>query len=238
METMKRMVALLAVVLVSLMIFQLAHAEIYKWVDEKGTVHFTEDPATIPEKYWDKAKSRTTEEDLMTPEEKIRAKQKYEEEIRERLKREKGEYDAKEPERRVKELVDKAQKQKGECKIISYSQYDVSLGGGDLSGDVDSGGRLTGHITGGQKNTCVDLVIQNNDREPKTITEQNIIATTSSPIATAWEHDIWGRGVWGKKKDKFNPKAVLIQIQPGETYRGSICFDRQIPIAKLELQGL
>jgi hypothetical protein len=31
---------------------QLAHAqEIYKWVDEKGTVHLTEDPSTIPEKY-------------------------------------------------------------------------------------------------------------------------------------------------------------------------------------------
>jgi len=46
---------------------QLAHAEIYKWVDEKGTVHFTEDPATIPEKYREKVKSRTTDEDLMTP---------------------------------------------------------------------------------------------------------------------------------------------------------------------------
>ena len=151
METMKRMVALLAVVLVSLMIFQLAHAEIYKWVDEKGTVNFTEDPATIPEKYKDKAKSRITEEDLMTPEEKIRAKRKYEEEIRERLKREKGDYDAKELERRVKELVDKAQKQKGECKIISYSQYDVNLGGGSLIGEVGSFGQLSGRITGEKK---------------------------------------------------------------------------------------
>ena len=32
-------------------IFHSSHAEIYKWVDEKGTVHFTEDPATIREKY-------------------------------------------------------------------------------------------------------------------------------------------------------------------------------------------
>jgi hypothetical protein len=39
------------------------NAEIYKWVDEKDTVHFTEDPATIPEKYKDKVKSRVVEEE-------------------------------------------------------------------------------------------------------------------------------------------------------------------------------
>ncbi len=27
------------------------YSEVYKWVDEKGTVHFTEDNSTIPEKY-------------------------------------------------------------------------------------------------------------------------------------------------------------------------------------------
>jgi len=32
----------------------MSNAEIFKWVDEKGTVHFTDDPATIPEKYVDK----------------------------------------------------------------------------------------------------------------------------------------------------------------------------------------
>ena len=34
-------------------------AEIYKWVDEKGTVHFTEDPGTIPDKHTEKNQSRT-----------------------------------------------------------------------------------------------------------------------------------------------------------------------------------
>ncbi len=29
----------------------LAHPEVYKWVDEKGTVHFTDDHSRIPEKY-------------------------------------------------------------------------------------------------------------------------------------------------------------------------------------------
>lgn len=49
----------LSVVIVSgLIMFQLSHAEIYKWVDEKGTVNFTEDPTTIPEKYQGKAQSR------------------------------------------------------------------------------------------------------------------------------------------------------------------------------------
>jgi hypothetical protein len=228
--------ALTVIMLVSLLISQLSYAETYKWVDEKGTVHFTEDPATIPEKYWDKAKSRTTEEDLMTPEEKIRAKQKYEEEVREQLKREKGEYDAKELEKRVKEIMEKTQKQRGGCEIVSYSQYGVIMdiygrgGGGYIS-------RGDGHIDEVNihaiKNTCVDLVIKNNDREPKTITEQNIIATTSKGVVT--RH---GSSTPAETKNKFNPKAVFIQIGPGETYRGSICFDRQLPIAKLELQGL
>jgi hypothetical protein len=41
----------------------IAHAEVFKWVDEKGGVHFTEDPATIPERYREKVENRTTEED-------------------------------------------------------------------------------------------------------------------------------------------------------------------------------
>jgi hypothetical protein len=32
----------------------------YKWVDEKGTIHFTEDPGTIPEKYRDKVRNPDT----------------------------------------------------------------------------------------------------------------------------------------------------------------------------------
>jgi len=58
---------LLAVVVGGLMILKPSHAEIFKWVDEKGTVHFTEDPATIPEKYREKVKARIMEETPMTP---------------------------------------------------------------------------------------------------------------------------------------------------------------------------
>ena len=41
------------------MIFpQAVEAEIYKWVDEKGGIHFTEDPFTIPEQFKDKVRTR------------------------------------------------------------------------------------------------------------------------------------------------------------------------------------
>jgi hypothetical protein len=85
------MVVLLTVLFGLLLISQSSHAEIYKWVDEKGTVHFTEDPATIPEKYREKVESRTTEEDSMTPAERIKANKIPEEDIREKLKQEKRE---------------------------------------------------------------------------------------------------------------------------------------------------
>ena len=132
MASMKTVMVILITILFGLLfISQLSLAVIFKWVDEKGTVHFTEDPATIPEKYREKVKSRTTEEDLMSPEERARAK-KQEEEVREKLKKEGKEYDAKEFERKVKELEERQKREKveGKCEIVSYSQYDVNLGGG------------------------------------------------------------------------------------------------------------
>ncbi len=85
-----------------LLLFTFANAEIYKWVDEKGTVHFTEDPSTIPEKYRDKVKSRQTDEDKMTPEEKLKAGEDYERERKKRLEKGQLEYEqsVKEEERR------------------------------------------------------------------------------------------------------------------------------------------
>jgi hypothetical protein len=52
------------VILIVIFVSSICWAEIYKWTDEKGGVHFTDDPATIPETCRDKAKSRQTEEDL------------------------------------------------------------------------------------------------------------------------------------------------------------------------------
>lgn len=77
---MMKIMALITIVILSgfLLIFQIAQAEIYKWVDEKGTVHFTEDPSRFPEKYWNEIKSRQTEKDKTKPEEKVKAKEEFE----------------------------------------------------------------------------------------------------------------------------------------------------------------
>jgi len=72
---------------------QSVRAEIYKWIDEKGTVHFTEDPSTIPEKYRDQTRSRKTEEDYMSPEEKARAKRLDERKTKERMGQSQQEYE-------------------------------------------------------------------------------------------------------------------------------------------------
>jgi hypothetical protein len=48
---MRKRVFIGAFIIALLVIPLLIHAEVYKWVDEKGTVHFTEDNSTIPEKY-------------------------------------------------------------------------------------------------------------------------------------------------------------------------------------------
>lgn len=62
-----RRVLMLLVVAVSFLFPPFVSAEIFKWVDEKGTVHFTEDPATIPEINTEKTQSRTTEIILDNP---------------------------------------------------------------------------------------------------------------------------------------------------------------------------
>jgi clan AA aspartic protease (TIGR02281 family) len=49
-----------------------SYGEMYKWVDEKGTVHFTDDPSNIPEKYRQDAETRTPPKETSTsqPQEK------------------------------------------------------------------------------------------------------------------------------------------------------------------------
>jgi len=44
-----------------------SYAEMYKWVDEKGTVHFTDDPSSIPEKYRQDAETRKPSKEISTP---------------------------------------------------------------------------------------------------------------------------------------------------------------------------
>ena len=50
---------LLVIILSIFLISQLSFAEIYKWVDEKGEVHFTDDLTQVPEKYRPKAEEIT-----------------------------------------------------------------------------------------------------------------------------------------------------------------------------------
>jgi hypothetical protein len=102
------MVALMITLFGLLPIFQLGHAEVFKWVDEKGGIHFTEDPATIPEKYRNKTESRTTEEDSMSIEERLKAKQRDEAKIREKIEDEKNVYRLREQEDRSRRIQKEA----------------------------------------------------------------------------------------------------------------------------------
>jgi hypothetical protein len=62
-DTMKKTVLIAALTMSLLMIPFLVHAEVYKWVDEKGTVHFTDDNSRIPEKYGQNVEKRSLSED-------------------------------------------------------------------------------------------------------------------------------------------------------------------------------
>ena len=46
----KRIVIAISIIL-CLTIPCIVHAEVYKWIDEKGTLHFTDDESAIPDKY-------------------------------------------------------------------------------------------------------------------------------------------------------------------------------------------
>lgn len=49
-------------ILFALWSFQPGVAQIYKWTDDKGTVHFTEDPSTIPKRYLNETEVKGTPE--------------------------------------------------------------------------------------------------------------------------------------------------------------------------------
>ena len=63
----KPCVALWAVILMIPMMSLVARAEVYKWVDEKGTIYFADDPSKIPEKYRTGAESRKVPKEAATP---------------------------------------------------------------------------------------------------------------------------------------------------------------------------
>jgi len=55
-------------VLISMVFITPSYGDMYKWVDEKGTVHFTDDISTIPEKYQPDAELRKTPQEISAPE--------------------------------------------------------------------------------------------------------------------------------------------------------------------------
>lgn len=105
------------ILLVIVVTAAIGRAEIYKWVDDKGTTYFTEDPSTIPEKYRGVTKSRTTEEDLMTPAEKLKAKKEQEKRVKEGI-----ESDRKEHERSLEE-----EKLRRATRDYEEKQYEIKL---------------------------------------------------------------------------------------------------------------
>jgi len=182
-------------------------AEYYKWVDQKGNVHFTDDVSSIPEEYQDKAKKQTTAEDSMTPEQK-KEEQKKEEQMRGRVQKE---YNINKQEDRSE-----ADQPLGRCEMISF--------------------RTKQSIKDAA--TCAEIVIRNNSRFSKSITETNIVATITRVVERRSGPYEPTRVVPTNYKAILHPRSVQIELRRGETYRGDICFDRFYNIEKIELQGV
>jgi hypothetical protein len=55
-HSMRRKLLITALTIGFLIIPFLIHAEVYKWIDDKGTIHFTDDYSNIPSPYWERLK--------------------------------------------------------------------------------------------------------------------------------------------------------------------------------------
>ena len=62
---------LLAIILI--IVGSPGYAEVYKWLDEKGTLHFTDDLSNIPEKYRPNAQSQKTPKEFFPPRKELEA---------------------------------------------------------------------------------------------------------------------------------------------------------------------
>lgn len=65
--SMRKIVLITTVIISSLLIPFLIHAEIYKWIDDKGNIHFTDDSSNIPEKYLPFAKAQEVSKESSAP---------------------------------------------------------------------------------------------------------------------------------------------------------------------------
>ena len=61
--------------------------DVYKWVDEKGTVHFSEDESNVPEKYRDQLEKKALPEESKTPKEKVKAEKQDRKRVKGKLEK-------------------------------------------------------------------------------------------------------------------------------------------------------
>ena len=59
--------SILLLIIILAVLVASSYGEMYKWVDGKGTVHFTDDLSTIPEKYREEAETRKPPKETSTP---------------------------------------------------------------------------------------------------------------------------------------------------------------------------
>lgn len=56
------------------LVVSFGYGQTYRWVDEKGTVHFSDDLSTIPDKYREEIETRKPVQETSSPEKEIKAK--------------------------------------------------------------------------------------------------------------------------------------------------------------------
>jgi clan AA aspartic protease (TIGR02281 family) len=81
-ENMKIRSLVLLIIILALFVPS-SYGEMYKWVDEKGTVHFTDDLSTIPEKYREEAETRKPPKETSIPKPQERSEPSLPEKISE-----------------------------------------------------------------------------------------------------------------------------------------------------------
>lgn len=62
----RKMRLIILVMMILAILVSSSYGEMYKWVDERGTLHFTDDPSNIPEKYRPDAETRKPPEETST----------------------------------------------------------------------------------------------------------------------------------------------------------------------------
>jgi clan AA aspartic protease (TIGR02281 family) len=63
----EKMKAITLLIILLVVLVSSGYGEMYKWVDEKGTVHFTDDLSSIPEKYRQDAETRKPPKEISAP---------------------------------------------------------------------------------------------------------------------------------------------------------------------------